>query len=141
MATWDEMTPRERDAWVAENVMGWEREPDEQHPGANVAWFKPPVGQRGENTGTTILSSTAKPFTTDASADYLVLQKVRETWTGEPVETFCDALFWIIQNEDRKKRHGSTLMDPDWVWKSSWIAWYEPGDYSHAAYLALTDTP
>lgn len=35
MKTWDEMTPRERDAWVAENVMGWVREPDEQHPGSN----------------------------------------------------------------------------------------------------------
>lgn len=114
---WEAMQPRDRDAWVAEHVMGWEREPQEWHPGANVVWFRPDEAycreHREQNQST--LLATAMTFTTDAAADYLVLERVRETW-----------------DEDRRIRFN------DWLEvMMTGLSDYRIGQYSQAAFLTM----
>lgn len=132
--TWVEMGPRERDAWVAEHVLGWKRESEEQHPGANVAWFVPSPKFRGTGTGTTVHASTAMPHSSTADADYEVLKHVRETW-GEPgarrnerslLYMFAEYLHEI--QYPRKDGCMGLELTP---------VFYKPGDYSAAAYLSL----
>lgn len=64
-------------------------------------------------------------FTTDASWDYEVLKHALETWAGEQWAAFKEALDGILG-----ERSG---IHHEW----SNVIFYQPGDYSKAALLAL----
>ena len=130
---WDNATARDRDAWVAEHVLEWEPMPPE--PGSNMRWFRPDEKYARSEGGKRILSTTPLPFTADAAADFVVLERVRETWSGEQAEAFSGFLCQIIQAKDREERYKKT---PRGCHRTAWMCWYEPGDYSHAAWMAMT---
>lgn len=138
MATWDEMEPRERDAWVAENVMGYVWFRFRRGDGSTHEILMQEFGKRqceALKMHTTVESgpcddsdtSGAPQYTTDASADYLVLKRVRDTWD--------EKMLWNFG----QRFHGITgiraVTDSQ---QGVFAVMYEPGDYSHAAYLALT---
>ena len=139
---WDTADARARDGWIAEHVIRLEDVQD----GRLRYWFTP------TNSGYT--PDNCKPrapedmpdkvyfdgrvwkrvpdFTTDAAADYLVLERVRETWktirvceVRDHVKAIWDKRAW----EDRER---------------GGVPWgccqYRTGDWSHAAYLALQET-
>lgn len=144
MKTWDEMEPCERDAWVAEHVMVWTLADRRQ-----MGWGDgPAVWLTGEPFDDEHSNPTHQEpqFTTDAAADYLVLVRVRETWmnveaaNAEGGEHYrkLRALFhrhlvvtiWGNRGEQR------SLPYCEWVDRE---CRYEPGDFAHAAYLAITN--
>lgn len=106
MSKWDEMTERERDAWIDEHVMEW-----------GGTWGDP---------------TQRKPkFTTEASDDYIVLCKVRESWGPAKASVFMDELVGNIWAPRRAKMYrGLCYAD---------ALMYQPGDYSHAVFLALEE--
>lgn len=159
MSKWDEMSDRERDAWVAVNLFDWRWmrfDGSGGHPKQHVACIPPDAPRRQifnfpRNLATRVSYEESHPrfsdwdktlyrdhsdfrapevgfphYTTDASADYLVLCKVRKEWERifERASAFNQALFdiWNVR---------AGRFD---VWEPEM---YEPGDYSHAAFLAL----
>lgn len=150
MKTWEEMEPRERDVWVAEHVMGWEwivmRVPE-----GPFRYLCPPDRETAEvcripewvetsdhdwrgpraNGDERVTSQTGRMmrYTTDASADYEVLRHVRETWGPKAASEFMDGATSIWAARRAAMYRGLSYND---------ALMYEPGDYSHAAYLALT---
>lgn len=121
MATeWAAMKPRERDAWVHVEVF------DAPQPSGRHApkW--------GERCPTHLMLECCgrlgcPQYTTDASADYLVLENAR-TWKQAVRQKFNDALSMVHYEHDR--RGTEPLCET-----------YRIGDWSHAAYLALTHSP
>jgi hypothetical protein len=147
---WESATARERDAWVAEHVMGllqvkmsrsW-RDPetgeeqihvedDDEHPDMTSFGNEPCPSHISEFSSFTC-DAAREPvpnYTTDPAADYLVLEKVRETWDTETLEAFAHGLYATWVERDPKQHE----------FKSS-VVWlpYQPGDYSHSAFLALS---
>jgi len=107
MSKWDQMMPRDRDLWIAEHVIGW-----------CSSWEE----------------HTWPSFTTDAAADYLVLERIRKGQRdGQPIvdwERYLDSLFECFCFSDKSvRRSGCRTYE--------FIVNYEVGAYSHAAYLAL----
>ena len=146
---WDTAEPHERDSWIAEHVMGWVRyygrddaaEPSERTPYCllgspeYVAEWSKKFGASEEPNGEEAIASSLPHFTTDAAADFMVLERVREwggsEWGGEDdtrFQSFCNALptIWWPRSTVSLHFNLATL--------------YEPGDWSHAAYLALQET-
>lgn len=126
MKTWDEMEPRERDAWIAVNVMGWTLADRRQ-----MGWGDgPDVWLTGEDRDDPNSNPTHQDpkFTTDASADYLVLVRVRETWGPNAFVEYSVRLQRLLTLRLTSKHPLCGAM-----------MFYEPGDYSKAAYLALTE--
>lgn len=131
-AKWEEMQPRERDAWIAENVMGYVWFRFERRDGSRRATLMTETSKRQceqiSLDGCKVVAgpceevdaSGAPNYTTNASDDYLVLEKVRETWNIVRITEFESRLFEL-------QRHRSLPSIS-----------YQPGDYSHAAFLALT---
>ena len=117
---WEAATPRERDAWVAENVMGYDM--------AN-----PPIIPVFDFTGRPfreLIDDWWPTFTTDPSADYAVLKHVRETWGKVELYLFDNAVLGLLG-----KPLGPYLSRP------TYYVHYTPGVWSHAAYLTLTSEP
>lgn len=67
LAKWERMTPRERDAWVAEKVMGWTKE----RTGENV-WYEPESRLWKPMDHITTLPR----FSTDIAAAWKVVEKI-----------------------------------------------------------------
>lgn len=154
MSKWDEMTERERDAWVAEHVMSQRviGETYVSHDGTSVNptredWNLRPVYVWNEETaklhesdeffdrswsvvnGHWIGALLPVPdYTADASSDYLVLCTVREEWGTVRIEQFAHGLYRVWTDRDPQQHEVKS--------KIVWLP-YQPGDYSHAAYLAL----
>ena len=80
LADLDTLTDRERDAAVAELVMGWKPvgESYSYEHGGQYFW----LDERGKPTW------RADAFSTDPAADYEVLVKVREEWGEKSVMLF-----------------------------------------------------
>ena len=144
---WDTATERERDAAIAEHVMGYgeirwllcwsDPETGEWRPHADqtteaelvgiIEYSREPCHWPGDD------EPMEKPslwypvhnFTTRADNDYLVLERVRAAWNRRMTEVFYIELRKILNS----KMFG--------VYRSMS---YEPGDWSHAAYLALQET-
>jgi hypothetical protein len=115
----------EVDMLVAEKVMGLE-----PWPGAPGA-FKAPIVLPGQQPR----PSHPPSYSTDPAADYEVLVKVRETWQGLNRMWFNVKLKGILQQhslEDPLLGREDTEDVPLWD-----EGQYRPGDYSHAALLAL----
>ncbi len=131
---WDTMEPRERDRWIASSVF------------AGIAqWKKPPYvmclcpyepGPFIEKDGTwsAFCLKCGEPkgyhngfprFSTELEADYLVLEHVRNEWIFSTRQKFSHALATIFG------RQSTAECWPDRALR------YRPGDYSHAAFLAL----
>lgn len=125
---WQSMQHRERDAWIAEHVMRWDRDPDDKHPGSNVSWFIPDREHRGEGTGTTVIATTAPPFSSHAEFDYHVLKRVREAWGGKRLWNFAVHFHTITGLRARTAEQQAVFS-----------VMYEPGDWSRAAFLAMND--
>lgn len=75
-------------------------------------------------------------FTTDASADYLVLCRVRETWADPAARRNERSLLYMFAEHLHEMQYarkdgcmGSEITP----------VFYQPGDYSAAAYLALSE--
>ena len=124
---WEDMEPRERDAWVAESVMGW-RPYWETAPLEGEIWMLPPGKSHA------VESEIAPPFTTDASADYLVLQKVREMWACPAAKRNERSLLYMFAEHLHEIQYARK---DGCMGNEITPVFYEPGDYSHAAYLAL----
>lgn len=150
---WDEMTARERDAWAAENVMGlpmkwfhcW-RDPecgslvvdDPRSPigafgaGNHPCYFSPSLDSGCFDDPT--YWDPCENYSTDPAADYAVLVHVRENWGdhswGDRFCHFMDAMNTVWQN--RRDTH------PDFGDQEGWSC-YLPGDYTHAAWLAMNE--
>ena len=146
---WDDMSPRERDAFGSEHIF---TRPVKWLP----CWRDPECGTlviQGNDPDSPDMSGfsgTTEPcyfderlsesfiddssywdvvpnYSTDASADYLILEKVRETWNRHRQQLFANRLHEIAYGRfgcwDRCMEEGLMM--------------YEPGDYIHAAWLAL----
>jgi len=100
------MNNREIDVLVAEKVFGWR----------DINWYENERGRHPQSKNMLI-----DRYTTNASDDYKVLCKVRETWNNEQQADFGSALETIWQ--ERNACHFG--LD------------YQPGDYSRAALAAL----
>ena len=121
---------REEDARVAELVMGW----------TNVRFID--NGRELYGSSPFDAADRVPDFTTDASADYTVLEYVRENWTDEQKEAF-DYRLSILQWERREGRtwhetmcssvHGSVY---DFVGPLDYIK----GDNSRAALAVVAQT-
>jgi hypothetical protein len=127
---WDAATARERDCWVAEKVMGWRQVsiPPVEHAFAKCEGREPDPGPWRVMPGydpITALKSVPE-YTTDPAADYEVLKRVRETW--EDTSDFHHALSEIWGFRHFRTKH--------MLWVNPLL--YEPGDWAHAAYLALS---
>lgn len=141
---WDEMTPRQRDAWVAENVMhsqifvhidGAYHEVaerlcnDYEKSHWWKAWWKPVKGEALPDD-----SYFGRYYSSRVEHDYLVLCKAREEWGGKQDgfmerDRFLFHLRCIISKR--------VLGDNDWIQQTVAYFYYEPGDYSHAAWMVL----
>lgn len=145
MKTWDEMEPRERDAWVHQYVFGnafWTNKRGEytfvvtnlhdgREPWCSSKYPKPdeyaPIDCADIDHMNHIVGELVKRFTTDASSDYEVLCRVRETWGPNQFVEFSVRLQSMLTQRLSGDRPLCGAM-----------MFYRPGDYSHAAYLALT---
>ena len=116
---WAAMNDAGRNEWIAANVMRWKRA-DRRAMGWGVG---PVVWITAENPDDPNSNPTVQDpqFTTDVAADYLVLCLVRETWDELQAARFADRLISVWES-----RLGDYALH------------YHPGDYSHAAYLALS---
>ena len=92
--TWDEMSPRERDALVAEHIMGavWTHEP--KWPGGPADYLKLPDGAGGVlaerrcSDGRTVYPAGLRHYTTDIAAACEVVEEMQGQWWWFSVETF-----------------------------------------------------
>lgn len=116
---------RELDATVAEKVMGqtllWIHE--------IKAWV---VSVRdaalvSDQPAQLAIDFEVPHYTTDAAADYLVLQKVRETWDESKRHKWHDYLMALWRSR----------WNDDYVSHRDLILQYQPGDYSRAALKAM----
>lgn len=103
------LDPRERDHRLAEKIMPWQG--GNPIPGYDGRWPWPP------------------PFSTDAAADYVVLEHVR-TWVYSRRAAFARALDEVLQSRSGLEC-GVRLAYPDAMMR------YRVGDYSLAALLSL----
>ena len=108
MKPWSEIPEgRERDAAVAIHVLGWEPQGIDD---SFDTWRRAPH------------------FTTSADDDYRVLEHVRREWDREVKWQFGALLH---------KRLEGRWRNPHPADECFMVAFYEPGDYSAAAYEAL----
>jgi hypothetical protein len=123
---WAAMQPRERDAWVAEHVMGW----SQCNPHFEWSSHGTGVGVSPWDEFATVIPG----YTTDAAADYLVLERVREMQeAGTPVadwEDYLDALYSEFSGANVRPRISGYR-------PYECIAKYTVGAYSRAAWMAV----
>lgn len=143
-----EISIRERNAWIAERVMGWQHgfQDDDllRHvPGwvdkEAQCWIgfsydvmpliQDEYGEDREPFEQAYIGPLWSPCT-DANHDYSVLVRVRETWSGSDLKKFAQSLRDIFSDR---------ASDRDFP--AIWNCLYEPGDYSAAAYAVLADEP
>ena len=121
MKHYTDMTSRQKDAWGAEHVMGWVL--------TNISDNGGHWNQGVESLELVRFVDSWHP-STDASDDYEILKKVRKNQVdGMPIldwEKFFHELY-AIQISRAKETWGI-------LYESA--AWYEPGDYLHAAWMA-----
>jgi hypothetical protein len=155
------MTERERDAAVAECVMGrrfWsERRGDYKLAVMDVrlagypkgSWHEPWKMSRSKSTERYERISWSEAaamgyhgtgpahYTTDPADDYLVLGHVRENWDEMEVLKFSQSLDFIQKTRalEYDASHGS--IRSAFIGTVQIVMFMEPGDYSHAAFLAL----
>lgn len=124
--TWEAMTEFGRNHWVARNVMG-ESEPDDAEL-TSAGWVSQQQVRCEDGSYAREYAETLWPprYATDAAADYLVLERVRETWDADRLVSYSFALQQMLALRGRG--------DKPLV---SYAMWYEPGDYSAAAFMAL----
>lgn len=174
MTDWNTMTARERDAWIAEHVMGESvrattdelicravmngmRSSDgrgnadfhwngRDYRKVRLAWSEMSTDTNWRYGGGIWLSrdrqewqsdieahvsswtrDDIRSYTTDAGSDYLVLERVRETWTFSERSRFANVLDRILRT-----KLGTSEAWPDRMLR------YDPGVYSRAAHEALT---
>lgn len=131
---WAAMTARERDAWVAEHVIGWRWITDGRRcllqPPERIATMLPEYVFMFSQIADKVweIHGLVPSYTTDASADYLVLTHVRETWDESALRAFAWHFHSItgLRSRTDAQRAVFALM-------------YEPGNYSHAAYLVIQE--
>jgi hypothetical protein len=114
---------RAQNEQVAEKVMGWHWH--------DLGWMKVMVPPEGTPGIVTSWSDNALPpvpnFTTDAGADYTVLEHVRAEWIKPP---FLITMFWMeLDHLWQGREAGGYPMAP--------FMYYHPGDYSHAALATI----
>lgn len=121
--TWDEMESRERSEFVAPMI-------DFRVEGDHHGEFW--AGEMSPGSGFFDWQADIEDdVTQDPTLDYRVLKHVRDTWGCDEVCRFRDELqkLWERRAEQRCV-NGRYVCGPNQ---------YEPGDYSHAAYLATRE--
>lgn len=106
---------RKADAWIAENVTKLLY----VHMAINGLRYQ--VSEHGHDF-------EVPHYTTHVAADYSVLRKVRGMWDFDQTRAFENALYAIWEG-----RVSSTSVS--WPYPTL----YRPGDYAHAAWMALTE--
>lgn len=109
------------DELIAERVMGWKRH--KMYANYNGEWMLP--------DGSIKHYCFTPKFTTDIAADYMVLERVRETWSVTQEREFESSLFviWDERSSSREKTQNVS-------WPIHAVL-YIPGDYALAALLTL----
>jgi hypothetical protein len=112
---WAAMELLDKERWIAINVMGLEEYDENSDAPSDRDYFISPAA-----------------YTTCAAEDYKVLKRVRETWIFSKRQAFYRALegVWSRLGNDRYVE----------AWPDR-AGQYEPGDYSAAAYMALSEFP
>lgn len=133
MKHWNEMEPHERDAWVAEHVMGW-KETDYNYPGSNRRWFIPDEAyiKAEKERGQHILATSAPPFSTYPASDYEVLRKMMshpDVLVQRRFEVHLISLSGCLDSPSRSIHLRGLLMKHA----------ESPGLFSHAAWLTLNE--
>lgn len=115
--TWDEMTPRQRDAWIAEKVMGWSVVEECKSFGVVERHLRAPGHPAKPNTvcnyitGTLVVPCLPNEFlphySTDIAAAWEVVEAVGRTWRGFPF-----MLTW-----EPNEFYGGPL------WHAGWVEW------------------
>lgn len=128
MKTWEQMAPRERDAWIALHLMM-------SRPSPNLQVNPECPHERGEvrdavANGWWFDVQWPSRYTTDASLDYQAMQMIRNGWSANALHRFDVALQRIMT---LRVHRDDVLL--------SYAINYEPGDYCHAAFLAMTPLP
>lgn len=115
---------RELDMQVAERVMGWT--PVENYGTRTGFWD--PDGEYGAGDRV-CWEDEIPPYSTDAAADYTVLQHVRATWDEVTRRRFHRRLnqTWLERQVEEAESFPPLA--------------YEPGDYARAALATATTTP
>jgi hypothetical protein len=80
-------------------------------------------------------------YTSDAAADYSVLEKLRNEWA---TPDWDGPRFWLFEKELRRilEERAAYYEDGEKPERTGWVEWYaqyEPGDYSRAALAVLKD--
>lgn len=149
LPAWSEIaSDRERDALVAIHVMGgkgpvftvyaWHDRKARQHPVLSLhdeapgeMWrdFSTFVDADGNKLGRDGVYANFPRYTTDIAADYSVLEHVRKTWTPRQLRDL-----WYNLADAMQPRLTRGLNEREWP------IFYQPGDYSMAAYLTIRAT-
>lgn len=112
---WEAMEPKVRDEWVASNVLGWWQRDD--------GWW----------ASDGMLEGVVVPrFSNYANPDYWVLRHAREKWEERRKTTFLENLGRILVWRQLK-------VDTFDVPSIFFMEHYQPGDYSKAAFLTLSE--
>ncbi len=151
---WDDMSPRARDAFGAEHIFGqsvkwfpcWRdpecgtiqiqgNDPDDLDMSGFGGTTEPcyfPEDQDDDVKDDPVYWEVVPNYSTDASADYLVLGRVVSTWGSGGKEIFFESLGRILV-----QRHFGKDMKSFDIPSICCIEYLKPGDYIHAAWLAL----
>lgn len=144
MKPWIEIeSGRERDAAVAEFVMGWNIERKYAYYVEGGWWVDGDEHEKGWNSlqpvyrnGDDELWMVIPEFTTSADDDYRVLEHVRREWGDEQQGVFSELLWRLLSRqavEDFAPKYGAAfVMHPAWKPMT-----YRVGMFSAAAYEAL----
>ena len=131
---WDKMSCRPKDSWGAEHIMGWKRpehhdtkaarKPSRGHSIYDFYWLSPDGN----------FTNQIPKYSTDASADYLILEKVASTWGPGGKGMFFESLGRILV----QRHSGNDMNDMDEP-SIDFIEYLKIGDYLKSAWLALTE--
>lgn len=147
---YEEMSARERDAWAQEYIFKrsvrwfpcwrddgvWQIKakdhPPELDDGDEITepcfWPEYEFDQPKDNL---IYWDVVPSYSTDVSADYEILKKVHESWTGYKLD-----YFWVSLDALLGKRWQADNGDEAWPNSLSLLKYYRAGDNLHAAWLA-----
>lgn len=133
LAKWDAMTPRERDAWVARDVMGWKYTPaviDKGRPNHHCGYDIVLGGDEWRDENDNLIYDGIPAFSEDIEAAFSVVAKIKKMLFSKR-KKFLDELQTVVSMENLSTPWNAEIAWPD-------VFWYvEPADICKAALLAV----
>ena len=112
MIPWDTLSERERDALVAEKVVGYVVTGPRE--GGNVRWVQPPAGEQWQSGGERVLEKTCPRYTTDIAAAWEVIEKMKSLgWQVlmDNKNEIDEPGWWVcFEQWEPRQRHASVFM-------------------------------